>query len=227
MGQYVDNGKKVRSGIHSILMPLSLFEPSYPKVFRGKPEVDLVSTVWRPGPSYVRKHRFVQRKIFSCVFLRNQFSLQNGWFSPKTCIHFLKATGLILISDIWGTSMCILWPVSFFCTPVAGKGTISWNLVLKLCSSSIFWASTGINRFIKKNLSWRNSLYLLITCFHGIQGLSLSLSFQLGCLQISKDGQVTPVHGLRFKLKKWRIKGTVEKFFSQDVFEHRRCFWSH
>ena len=26
----------------------------YPKVFRATPAVDLVSTVWRPGPSKVR-----------------------------------------------------------------------------------------------------------------------------------------------------------------------------
>ena len=30
-------------------LPHSSFEPLYPKVFRGTPEVDLVSTVWRPG----------------------------------------------------------------------------------------------------------------------------------------------------------------------------------
>ena len=32
-------------------LPHSQFEPLYPKVFRGTPEVDLLSTIWRPGPS--------------------------------------------------------------------------------------------------------------------------------------------------------------------------------
>ena len=32
----------------------SSFEPLYPKVFRGTPKNDLVSTVWRPGPAKVR-----------------------------------------------------------------------------------------------------------------------------------------------------------------------------
>ena len=29
----------------------SSFEPLYRNLFMGSPEVDLVSTVWRPGPS--------------------------------------------------------------------------------------------------------------------------------------------------------------------------------
>ena len=55
--------KKYRSSVHSILMPPTLHIAhlnQYPKVFRGRPEFDLVSTVW---PSQVRKPRFVQRKI--------------------------------------------------------------------------------------------------------------------------------------------------------------------
>ena len=43
--------------------PHSPFEWSYPKVFKVRPEIDLVSPVVRPGPSRVRKPRFVQRKI--------------------------------------------------------------------------------------------------------------------------------------------------------------------
>ena len=35
-------------------LPNSSFEPLYPKLFRGNPEVDLVSTVWPPGPPKVR-----------------------------------------------------------------------------------------------------------------------------------------------------------------------------
>ena len=50
-------------------LPLIPFEASYPKDFRGRPEVDLVSPVWRPRPSKVRKPRFVQQKIDQFEFL--------------------------------------------------------------------------------------------------------------------------------------------------------------
>ena len=35
-------------------LPHSYFEALHPKVFRATPEVDLESTVWRPGPSKVK-----------------------------------------------------------------------------------------------------------------------------------------------------------------------------
>ena len=35
-------------------LPNNKFEPLYPKVFRGTPKVDLVSTVWPPGLPKVR-----------------------------------------------------------------------------------------------------------------------------------------------------------------------------
>ena len=35
-------------------LPNSSFEPLYPKLFGATPEVDLVSTVWPPGPPKVR-----------------------------------------------------------------------------------------------------------------------------------------------------------------------------
>ena len=35
-------------------LPRSLFEPLYPKLFGGNPEVDLVSTVWPPDLPKVR-----------------------------------------------------------------------------------------------------------------------------------------------------------------------------
>ena len=35
-------------------LPHCYFEALYPKLFRAIPEVDLVSTAWRPGPSKVR-----------------------------------------------------------------------------------------------------------------------------------------------------------------------------
>ena len=49
----------------------SLFEPLYPKVFRGSPEVDLESTVLPPGPNIpkVRDGNFVHlEKVVLGVF---------------------------------------------------------------------------------------------------------------------------------------------------------------
>ena len=43
-------------------LPNSSFEPLYPKLFRGNPEVDLVSTVWPPDLPKVRWCRFLAAK---------------------------------------------------------------------------------------------------------------------------------------------------------------------
>ena len=61
-------------------LPHSLLELSYPQVSKGRPEVDLVSTVCRPGPSKVRKPRFMYTKkgdseVFFCkesIFLAKE-----------------------------------------------------------------------------------------------------------------------------------------------------------
>ena len=52
-------------------LPHSSFEPLYPKLFRGTPEVDLVSTVWPPDLPKVRLCRKNRRKktLFLGVFL--------------------------------------------------------------------------------------------------------------------------------------------------------------
>ena len=76
-------------------LPNSSFEPLYPKLFRGNPEVDLVSTVWPPDLPKVRWCRYFSPRngCFRCFFGRNKFSRPNGWLSPIACHTDLESYG--------------------------------------------------------------------------------------------------------------------------------------
>ena len=70
-------------------LPNSSFEPLYPKLFRGTPEVDLVPIVWHTAPPKVRIPRIHcrQKRLFLGVFLeKKKFSWQNGRLSPIACL---------------------------------------------------------------------------------------------------------------------------------------------
>ena len=73
-------------------LPNSSFEPLYPKLFRGNPEVDLVSTVWPPDLPKVRwcPYSAAEKCCFRCFFLLNKFSRPNGrlWLPAfHTCLE--------------------------------------------------------------------------------------------------------------------------------------------
>ena len=55
-------------------LPNSSFEPLYPKLFRGTPEVDLVPIVWHTAPPKVRIPRIHcrQKRLFLGVFLEKK-----------------------------------------------------------------------------------------------------------------------------------------------------------
>ena len=94
-------------------LPHSLFELSYPQVSKGRPEVDLVSTVCRPGPSKVRKPRFMYtKKGDSEVFFlqRINFPGQRANFCLQHVTHILKAINLTVHLVYLGTFY--LHPVS-------------------------------------------------------------------------------------------------------------------
>ena len=63
----------------------SSFEPLYRNLFRGSPEVDLVSTVWRPDPSKLKS-----QETQICAPKKPDFpyfsqAKKNGQFSPEVC----------------------------------------------------------------------------------------------------------------------------------------------
>merc|ERR1711873_183918 len=70
-------------------LPNSSFEPLYPKLFRGTPEVDLVPIVWHTAPPKVRIpriHRRQKRLFLGVFFGKKKFSWQNGRLSPIACL---------------------------------------------------------------------------------------------------------------------------------------------
>ena len=79
-------------------LPNSSFEPLYPKLFRGNPEVDLVSTVWPPDLPNVRRCWFFYKEmpLFSCFFGLNKLSRSNDRLSPLWPLWTLEVLGLEL-----------------------------------------------------------------------------------------------------------------------------------
>ena len=70
-------------------LPNSSFEPLYPKLFRGNPEVDL-----QIFPKWGYAHILPQKNaVFRCFFGLNKFSRPNGRLSPIACHTYLESYG--------------------------------------------------------------------------------------------------------------------------------------
>ena len=78
-------------------LPHSYFEPLYPKVFRGTPKVDLVSSVWPPAPSKVNISEGLS--IISSVF--QGFFFDKIDFPVKTVIFAYSVSYIFRKLLIW------------------------------------------------------------------------------------------------------------------------------
>ena len=137
----------------------SSFEPSYPKLFRGTPKVDLVSTVWRPGPSKNQETqiRATESKPFLDVFFfyKNIFSGQKFNF----CLMHVDESYDWVNLRYPLISKCILRSGRFFITPWDGSGTVSWNLVF-WTQFDLMWfeRSKVLGKHIKQ-LNWLTAIH--------------------------------------------------------------------
>ena len=118
-------------------LPHSLLEPSYPTVFRGRPEVPLVSTVCHPGSSRVRQPSFVSKKGDFEVF----FGVQRIGF-PGQAVNFCleHVTHIPKAINLRAHLVCLrtryVQPVTrvIFFNAWLRTGSISWNQVLCILS---------------------------------------------------------------------------------------------
>ena len=74
IGEYSVEGKGCGLNFDATDLPNGSFEPLYPKLFRGTPEVDLVPIVWHTAPPKVRIPRIHcrQKRLFLGVFLEKK-----------------------------------------------------------------------------------------------------------------------------------------------------------
>ena len=141
-------------------LPRSSFEPSYPKLFRGTPKVDLVSTVWRPGPS---KNQETQIRATESKPFLDVFFFTKTYFLAKSSTFALcmltKAMILRVNLRYPLISKCILWSGRFFITPWDGSGTVSWNLVF-WTQFDLMWfeRSKVLGKHIKQ-LNWLTAIH--------------------------------------------------------------------